>query len=152
MGFLRSLQAGLASVTSAIGLDGEIAKLKNKDAAAASLAIVALVAGSDGEVEKSERKAGADFVRQGALFQAFDRPALASQLEGFYSKATDLILKEDLYDVIRKVRGTDAAASVVKVGIGIASADGEFEPQEKEVLIEVCKLLQLNPADFRGLS
>lgn len=150
MGIWASIKGGLTAV--AAGMDGEVAKWKNKDAAFASLAIVALVAGSDGEIEKEERKAGADFVRKGDLFKAFARDELAAALESYYAKSTDMILKEDLYDVIRKVKGSDAARSCVRVGMGIAASDGEVEPAEKEVLREVCAVLDLNPADFRGLT
>lgn len=151
MGFFSSLKAGFDSVKA--GLDGEMAKFKNADAANASLAIVALVAGADGEVEPDERKAGAEFVRKGTLFQAFDRSKLASTLEEFYGKATNDIMREDLFDVIRKVKGNaDQSRAVVKVGIGIAKADGEFEPQEKEILAEVCDALGLSTSDFKGLK
>lgn len=152
MGLLSKLKAGFDAATAVVGLDGEVAKLRNKGAVEASLAIVALVAGADGEVEAEERAAGVNFVRKGDLFKAFDRSALSSRLEEFYAKATDPIVKEDLFDVIKVVRGTDAARAVVKVGMGIAAADGEVEPQEKDVLREVCSLLLLDPSEFRGLT
>jgi tellurite resistance protein TerB len=149
MGFLGAIKGAFGATKS--GLDAEMARWKSKDAAFASLAIVALTAGSDGEVEPQERKAGADFVRKGDLFKAFDRGELATALEGYYAKATDAILKEDLIDVIRKVKGTDYARSVVRVGVAIANSDGEFEAGEKEVLREVCAALGLPPEDFKGL-
>lgn len=150
MGLLSRLRAGFDSAKA--GLDAEVAKIRDASAVNASLAIVALVAGADGEVEPEERKAGAEFVRKGTLFQSFDRTKLASTLEDYYGKATNEILREDLFDVIRKVKGTDQARTVVKIGIGIANADGDFEPQEKEILKEVCGVLGLNPAEFRGLA
>jgi tellurite resistance protein TerB len=151
MSFLAGIQKKFEAAKAKLA--NEMSKLKNADAANASLAIVALVAGADGEVEPEERKAGANFVRQGELFKAFDRAKLAETLEAYYAKATNEILKEDLFDVIRKVKGdADVARTVVKVGIGIANADGEFEPQEKDILREVCQALNLNAADFRGLA
>ncbi|WP_422923111.1 tellurite resistance TerB family protein [Singulisphaera sp. PoT] len=148
MGFLDKLK----SFASGTGLGAEFAKIRDRAAVNATLAAIALVAGADGDIEPAERKAGADFVRKGDLFQSFDREQLATTLEGYYSKATNEIAKQDLFDAIGKVKGTDYARSVVKIGIGIAGADGEFEPQEKEILREVCLTLGLNPVDFKGLA
>lgn len=151
MGLFDVLTSNFEKAKSA--LQGEMAKMKSADACNASLAIVALVAGADGEVEPEERKAGAEFVRKGTLFQAFDRSKLAATLEEYYGKATNDILKEDLLDVLRKIKkDPDAARAAVKVGIGIAKADGEFEPQEKEALIEACEVMGLDPKSFKGLA
>jgi tellurite resistance protein TerB len=149
MGFFSSVNSAVNTLSSKF--DGEISKWKNKDAAYASLAIVALTAAVDGEIEPEERKAGTDFVRKSDIFKAFDRNDLAVALESYYMKATNDILKEDVFDVIRKVKGTDAAGSVVRVGIGIAKADGEMEPAEVEILREVCDALGLDPGAFKGL-
>lgn len=154
MGFFSSLMssatAGLASVSAT--LSGEVTKFKSAAQVEASLAIVALVAGADGEVEKQEREAGVKFVLTNDIFKAFDRSSLSAKLEAYYGKCTDDISKVDLFDVIGKMKGNDAARSIVKVGIAIAKADGEFEPQEKEILAEVCRVLGLAPSEFPGLS
>lgn len=151
MGFLASLKGAFDSAKA--GIAGEIAKLSSADSVNATLAIIALTAGADGEIEQEEVKMGADFVRKSDTFAAFDRATLASTLTGYYAKATDPILKGDLFDVIRKVKkNPDTARAVVKVGLAIAGADGEFEPAEKEVLSEVCTELGLVAADFKGLA
>jgi tellurite resistance protein TerB len=142
----------LKSIAGATGLSAEFAKIKDRASVNATLAMIALVSGADGEVEQEERKAGADFVRKGDLFQAFDREQLAASLEGYYAKATSEIAKQDLFDLIAKVKGTDYARSLLKIGIGIAGADGEFEPEEKEILREACLVLALVPSEFKGLA
>lgn len=150
MSFLAKMKslAGAAGST----LAGEVSKIRDKKQCEATLAMMALIAGADGEIEAEERKAGANFVRNGDLFKAFDRQQLATALEGYYAKATCDISKQDLYDQIAKFKGTDTARTLVKIGLGIAGSDGEVEPGEVEVLRECCTILGLNAGEFKQLA
>jgi tellurite resistance protein TerB len=153
MGFFSSLKSGLSSLNDQF--QGEVTKFQNRNEVNATLAIVALVAGADGDCEPEEKKAGVDLVRSGNLFKAFagERESLASTLDSYYNKCTNDILKDDLYDEIRKVASNkEAAARVVRVGLAISKSDGVMEKEEVEVLREVCSVLGLDPKGFKGLS
>ncbi len=132
--------------------EGIGSKPKDKHSVNATLAMIALVAGADGEIEPAERSAAAQLVRGGALFEGVNREEINTTLEAYFVKSTNEILKDDLYAVMAKCKGTDYARSLIKLGIKIAGADGVFEPQEKEVLREACTVLAVNAGDFPGLS
>lgn len=150
MGFFSSLKDNFTAATS--GFARDLGAFQTAAAVEATLAIVALVAGADGEIEPEEIKAGENFVRKGELFKDHDRAKLAAIMAANYAKATDGLLKGDLFDTIARVKGKPVAASVVRAGIGLARADGDFEVEEKEVLIEVCQTLGLDPKSFRELA
>ncbi len=155
MGFFKSLFGNATATVSAISGEAKaaISQLQRKDDVHALLAIVALVAGADGEVEESERKAIVDYVTMGDVFKGFTREQLASTLDTNFKKCVSAMLKEDLYDAIAGIADEpDTAKVVMRAGIAVASADGEFEPQEREVLLEVCSRLGLNASDFRQLK
>jgi len=150
MGFFSKL------VGSAVGAKdaamAEVSKLQRQDDCIAMLAIMALVAGADNEVEKEESAMAIDFVKNGDVFKGFDRSMLATRLESNFKKCVNPIMRDDLIDDIRGIADEpDTARKVLRAGIAIASSDGEFEPEEKEVLLEVCQVLKLNPADFKQL-
>ena len=129
-----------------------VSQLQRQDDVEAMLAIVALVAGADGEVEQQEREMAVDFVRQGDVFKNFDRTRLASTLEENFRKCANAIMRDDLFDKLRGIADEpDTAKKVLNAGIAIAGSDGDFEAEEKEVLIEAAQALGLNPQDFRKL-
>jgi tellurite resistance protein TerB len=154
MGFFKNLvsRGTNAVVDAKNAVSDEVSKLNRQDDVAATLAVVALVAGADGEVEPQERAMAVDFVRNGDVFKNFDRTTLADTLESYFKKSTNPIMRDDLFDVIKAVADEpDTIRKVIRAGIAIAGSDGEFEPQEKEVLLEVCELVKVPASEFRQL-
>lgn len=146
MGFADSLKAFTGSVS------GKFAALSSKDEAFALLAIMAKIALADGELEKEEKDAGIKIVKSYDIFQAHDPSTLAVTLNEYYGYAADPITEMKLDKVIGKLAGKPSARGVVQTGITIAKADGDFEPDEKEKLKEVCHLLKLDPNSFSVLK
>jgi tellurite resistance protein TerB len=146
MGFFSGLKSLVGSVSASIS--DEVSKFQKSDSVDALLAVMSLSAGADGSIEKSEKDAAANFVRSGDLFKSFDRVKLSRKLEEYYSKSTDSIASEDLYDVIAKVAGTPDAERVMRVGIGICNRDGSFDQSEKDVMRRVAQTLGLTPANY----
>ncbi len=150
MGFFSSLagkgQAALAAMTQ------DAAALKSTTAMTGTLAMLALVAGADGEIEPAEKVAINGFMKASDLFEGHDRSQLATTLEGFFKKATDDFVREDLVELVAKLKGTAAAGAAMRLGVLIAAADGEVEPAEKEILRHVCGSLGLSLADFPKIA
>jgi len=130
----------------------EVSKLQRQDDVISLLAIIALVSGADGVVEPEESAMAVDFVKNGDVFKGFDRSMLATRLDANFKKCVNPIMRDDLIDDVRGISDEpDTARKVLRAGIAIAMSDGEFEPEEKEVLLEVCEVLKLNPTDFKQL-
>lgn len=117
----------------------------NADDVNAFLAGMACVAGADGEIEPGERKAITDAILGMSIFESYDRMDLQKKLDKYYGWALTDLGKENLFDVIRKVPdGSDRAAAIVRRCVVVAKGDGEFEPEEKVVIKQICEVLAVD--------
>jgi tellurite resistance protein TerB len=150
MGFLSKLFGQATAAKNAV--TDEISKLQRQDDVQALLAVTALVAGADGEVSQDERDMLIDFVKNGASFKGFDRTTLATKMEENLKKCTNPIMRDDLLDDIRGIADEPlTSVKVVNAAIAMAGADNNFEPVEREAILEVCDVLGLDPNQFRKL-
>jgi tellurite resistance protein TerB len=119
---------------------------KFKDAAMASCA---LIAAADGNVSPEEKSKVAAFITKSELLASFNPAELRDLFLAHCEKAGDDFSRLDLINLVRKVKGDEAAASTaLKVALVIANADGDFSDSEKKVVRELCQALGQSPADY----
>lgn len=127
----------------------KMAQFNNTTFRDATLAVCALVAASDGEVEKEEKSKVAALIGKNELLSCFVATDLRDIFVDFCDKAADEFARMDLVNMVRKLKGSDAQAdTAMRIAVIIANADGDFEPQEKRVIGELCGVLGLSASSY----
>lgn len=125
-------------------------KLENKDLMEATIGAALLVAAADGKIEDEE------VVKLQEIVEALPSMAhfgseIGATVDRFTRqlKAGFVLGKVQIMREIADCKHSDQEAEDVLVtAITIASADGEVEPQEAEIIKEVARKLGLNPANY----
>lgn len=149
MGFWDNLKAKAGGMSD--GLKTKVSKFKSADFADASMAMCALIAAADGSIDPEERSKTAKFISTSDVLSVFDVSELKGKFDHWCNKLeTDFDFgKIEALQVIGKLkRKADQARAVVQVGIIIGGADGDFDDDEKAVVRETCKTLNIPPAEF----
>ena len=110
-----------------------------------------LVAAADGSIDSSEKQKMAGFIQRsnelkhfdiGEVIEVFQKAAAEYESDSVFGKASAL-------EKIGKVKANaDQGRLLVRVVCAIGAADGDFDPQEKQIVAEIARALGLNPADF----
>jgi len=132
------------------GLAGAVSQAKNKEFMEAAMAGCALVAAADGEIEDAEKAKMAKFIERSPELAAFDRTRMiavfnkfADQIDFDFKMGKDAVLGE-----VREVPGDEQRILLMRLLVAIAGSDGEIEPAERKVLVEVARVLGLSPGEF----
>ena len=126
-------------------------RFRNSDFAEATMALCALVASADGVVDDSEKRQVETFIASHEVLKLFP----ASELKQKFAFYCDKIKwdaasgKVQATQAISKlVTNEDQARAAILIGISIANADGNFDPNEQKVVKDVCGLLRIYPGEF----
>lgn len=144
-GFLKSLS------DKASELKTDVLKFKNKKFLDAAMAVSALMAMADKEITKDEKQKMLRFIESYDPLSVFK---LDEVINAFQTSVNALDFDFDigeakLLGVIRGFKGDDMAARLLmRMGISIAGADGNFDSMEMKMAIKICNELGLNPKDF----
>jgi tellurite resistance protein TerB len=132
-------------------LTAEASKFKNRSFMEAVVNGCALVAAADGNIDASEKQKMAGFIERADELKHFD---MRQVIEIFQKAANDFefdhgIGKAAALKTISKIKGNeDQSRLLVRVVCAIGAADGDFDAQERAVVVEIARELGLNPADF----
>ncbi len=138
--FFKDLQSTAATT---------LAKYNNSTFKDGLMGVCALVAAADGEVEKEEKSKVAALIQKNEMLSVFNGTELRDTFLKFADQAGDEFSRLDVLNVVRKLKSNPGQAdTALKIGLIIANADGEFEPQEKKVVAELCTMLGLLPSDY----
>jgi len=110
------------------------------------LALIAVVLKADGKVLKSELAYVKQFLIQN--FGEQNSKELLQLLKGALDK--DINIKEIAYDIKANMQ-YEGRHQIVHFLLGLALADGEFHPKEKQIIEQICVLLGITPNDQRSL-
>jgi tellurite resistance protein TerB len=149
MGFLSKLKE------SAIELQGQLVtqvkQFQNKNFADATMAVCALVSAADGTIDTTERKKTAAFISSNDMLAVFD----VSQLQQSFNTYCDNLVKDfdfgkiDLLQIVAKLKKTPPQArAAIQVAVLKAGSDGNFDNNEKNVIKEICRSLDIDPKEF----
>ncbi|WP_071673182.1 tellurite resistance TerB family protein [Nioella nitratireducens] len=132
-------------------LTAEVSKFKNRTFMEATVAACAMVAAADGTISAEEKQKMAGFIRNSDELKHFsmtDVIAFFEKVVGNFDFDAD-IGKAEALKVIGRLRGNEEQARVmVRVACAIGASDGDFDPNERSVVRDICKELGLNPSDF----
>jgi len=126
----------------------------NMDFLEGVLAAVALVAAADGEVEPEERKAAIELVsNHSQLSKLYTRDQIVQTAEKMFGLATSGVsgkqqLARELDDCKGKENSRQMLDDIYLTAADIAAADGEVEPQEKDVLEKIARRLGVDVSQF----
>ena len=149
MGFLSKLKESAMELQSQ--LVTQVKQYKNQNFADATMAVCALVAAADGTIDTTERKKTAAFISSNDTLAVFD----VSQLQQTFNTYCDKLVRDfdfgkvDLLQVVSKLKKTPPQArAAVQVAVIIAGADGDFDNDEKNIIREICRSLDIDPKEF----
>lgn len=132
-------------------LKTEALKYKNKDFLNAAMAGSALVAMADGSVSSEEKQKMIKFIESHDALSIFTTSDVIKAFQDFVGQ---LEFDKDIgeakaYEALGKMKSNaQASRLLVRMIIGIASADGNFDDAEKKVAIRIATELGLAPAEF----
>lgn len=132
-------------------LANEVTKFKNKDFLNAVIAGCALVASSDGTISADEKRKMLGYINHSDELKAFDQ---ADVIDSFNKVALKFdfdyeIGKAEALKTIAKLKGNpDASKLMIRVCCAIGAADGDFDANEKKMVIAICHELGINEAEF----
>ncbi len=111
----------------------------------------ALVAFADGIVKPEEKAKMAGFIQRNDALKVFDMTKVIESFEK-YVKGFEfdvMIGKAEAMKTIGRIKkSSDEARLLVRVCCAIGAADGDFDPDEKKVVTEICHELGLDPSEF----
>jgi stress response protein SCP2/tellurite resistance protein len=126
-------------------------KYKSQDVLDAVVAACALVGMADGRLDPAERQKMLEFVNQSEELRVFDTNKVIQQFNHFVSRIEyDFIIgRAEAFRALGKVRSKpEIARLVARYCIAIGYADGNFDPNEKQMVSEICRELGLDPNEF----
>lgn len=132
-------------------LFGKAKKVQNKNIMEAIVAGALLVAAADGEIGREEIEKLEKLLNANDLLEAFRGSELRKVMAKFTSvlEADFGVGRKKMLDEISDIAdNADHAEEVILTMLAIAKADGEIEDTERKVLVDVCKVLRLNPSNF----
>lgn len=132
-------------------LKTEALKFKNKDFLNAAMAGSALIAIADGSVSAEEKQKMIRFIESNDALSVFPT---SDVIKAFQEFITQLEFDKDIgeakaFEALGKMKSNEQASRLlVRMIIGIASSDGNFDDSEKKVAIRIANELAIDPAEF----
>jgi tellurite resistance protein TerB len=132
-------------------LKTEALKFKNKDFLNAAMAGSALVTMADGSVSSEEKQKMIKFIESHDALSIFTTSDVIKAFQDFVGQ---LEFDKDIgeakaYEALGKMKSNaQASRLLVRMIIGIASSDGDFDVTEKMVATRIAKELGIDPAEF----
>lgn len=132
-------------------LKTEALKFKNKEFLNAAMAGSALIAMADGSVSSEEKQKMVKFIESHDALSIFTTSDVIKAFQDFVGQ---LEFDKDIgeakaYEALGKMKSNaQAARLLVRMIIGIASSDGDFDGDEKKVAVRITRELGLDPAEF----
>jgi len=131
-----------------------VKKFKNKKFMEATVAGCAMVAFADGSVKPEEKAKMAGFIQRDESLKVFDMNEVIDTFEKIV-KGFEFDLQIGKAEALRTIgkikKNSEEARLLVRVCCAVGTSDGDFSDAEKNVVIEICRELELNPDEF-GLS
>ncbi len=129
----------------------EMKRFKSKKFLDATTAGCAMVAYANGIIKPEEKAKMAGFIQHNDALSVYDMAEVIDSFEKYVkSFEFDLFIgKGEALKSIGKIKKqSDEARLLIRVCCAIGAADGDFDPDEKAVVTEICHELGLNPSDF----
>ena len=132
-------------------LKTEALKFKNKDFLNAAMAGSALVSMADGSVSTEEKQKMIKFIESSDALSIFPTSEVIKAFQDFVAQ---LEFDKDIgeakaFQALGKMKSNvEAARLLVRMIIAVASADGNFDANERVVAAKIAKELGIAPSEF----
>jgi len=150
MSFFNKVKTAISGA--AQNVSTEIAKHKNKTFLDGAMGVCAWIAAADGDISSEEKQKTIGFASQSEALKVFDQNLVIERFTYFADKFQfdASIGKGEALKAIEQAVAKDPSSArlLVLVGISIGKSDGDFDADEKKVLVELCSALNLNPSEF----
>jgi len=126
-------------------------RFKSQDVLDAVVAACALVSMADGHLDASERQKMMEFVNQSEELRVFDTNKVIQKFNYFVSIIENdrMVGRAEAFRALGRIRTKpEIARLVARYCIAIGYADGNFDPNEQQMVADICRELGLNPAEF----
>lgn len=133
------------------GLMDQISKFKNHDFMESVVAGCALVAAADGTITSDERQKMFKFIQNSDELKVFKTEDIMASWRKIIDKFAfdSQIGKAEALKVIGRIKGNpEAARLMIRVCCIIGAEDGNFDDDEKYIVVQICRELGINPAEF----
>jgi tellurite resistance protein TerB len=130
----------------------DISRFKNKDFLEAVIAGCTLIAMADGAVTPPEKEALAHALKTYPSLKIFEVAQVMNSFDKFLAnfEFSPNIGRTDAFQAVQKIKAEpDAARLLIQLCCAIGTADGDFNPQEKEMVREICFKTGLDPKEFK---
>ncbi len=137
--------------TKAGELKTEAMKYKNKDFLNAAMAGSALVAMADGAVSAEEKQKMIKFIESNDALSIFTTSDVIKSFQDFVSQLEfdkDIGEAKAFQALGRMKSNVEASRLLVRMIIAVASADGNFDANERAVASRIAKELGISPSEF----
>lgn len=127
------------------------ARFQNAVFMAGMVGICARMSAADGEIEKEEQEKMFKFMSVHPAMKVFTATEVLkawNDLMAFYDISKELGDSEANKMIAKLAADGEQAETAVQLGLAIANADGEFEPEEVETIKQIVVTLGLRAADF----
>lgn len=132
-------------------LQNQWTRFQNKKYMEAVIAGCTLVAAADGNIDSSEKQKMLNLMQRLPELQVYEAAEIAKLFKHFVELLDfdTAIGKEEIFKTISQIKDNqDESRMVVRICCSIGEADGDFDADEKAVIIELCHHLGLDPAQF----
>jgi tellurite resistance protein TerB len=132
-------------------LKNDVLKYKNKDFLNAAMAGSALIAMADGKISPEEKQKMLRFIENHESLSVFTTSDVIKAFQEFVGQIEfdHDIGESKAYQALAKMKSNaEASRLLIRMIIGIASSDGNFDADEKKIAVKIAKELGLNPAEF----
>ena len=131
-------------------LKGEMMRFKNTTLLEGIVAGCATVAYADGVVSPEEKQKMMGFIRQSEALSVYDTNKVIELFNKYMGKYEfdTMSGKAEAMQAIGRVKKPEEARLVVRLCCVIGAADGNFDDNERAVVTDICRELELNPKDF----
>lgn len=124
---------------------------KSPEVLDAIVGALALVATADGYISPAEKNKVYQFINQNEELRVFGTSQVISRFDHFVFTLTSgsYTARPMVLQTVGRVRHKgELCRLIVRYSIALGYADGNFAPQEQQVVSEICRELGLNPVEF----
>jgi len=136
-------------------LTGGISQLVHEDFMKAFSGACALIACADGKIDSSEEAKILSFIKNLRELKSFDSSTIMQHFREFANtlNCDPDIGREKIYTSLKEIKGDKKASKLlVRICCHIGAADGDFDSNEKQATIEICRQLGIEPNEFPELN
>jgi len=155
MSIFKNLLKRVINTVTPDWLTSEVDQIINEDFMKAFAGACALIACADGKIDSSEEAKILSFIKNLRELKSFDSSTIMQHFREFANtlNCDPDMGREKIYTSLKEIKGDKKASKLlVRICCHIGAADGDFDSNEKQATIEICRQLGIEPNEFPELN